>query len=45
MTRFIVIVLASLAIMSFAANFAKEKGEEIKSSHQSRIEMIEKAMK
>lgn len=45
MTRFIVIVLVALGVMSAAANFAKDKGEELKNVHQSRIEMIEKAMK
>lgn len=45
MTRFVIIVLAALAIMSFASNFAKEKGEEIRSAHESRIEVIEKAIK
>lgn len=38
MTRFIVIILVALGVMSAAANFAKDKGEEIKSAHQSRVE-------
>lgn len=45
MTRFIVIVLIALATMSAAANFAKSKGEEIKSAHETRMEQIEKAIK
>ena len=45
MTRFVIIVLVALGVMSAAANFAKSKGEEIKASHNARMEMIEKAIK